>query len=196
MGSIQKTRERTQRLALLAIFTAITAILAYFGGFIKVGSLASIALTLVPIVIGGALCGPKAGAWLGGVAGAIFFLTADAAFWLSLSVHGTIITVMVKGILSGLLAALLYRAFAGRNRYLAVLAAAVVCPIVNTGIFLLGCLVFFMDVVTAGAAAEGATVATYLLVFFVGLNFVFELLANLLLSPAILRIVDIVKGKK
>ena len=186
----------TKKIALMGLLTAMVAVLAYYGGFIKIGGLASISLTLIPVVVGATLCGPLAGAWLGGVAGVMFFATPDAVFWLGLSIPGTIITVMVKGILSGLLAALLYRAFAGRNRYLAVLAAAVVCPIVNTGIFLLGCLVFFMDVVTAGAAAEGATVATYLLVFFVGLNFVFELLANLLLSPTILRIVDIVKGKK
>ena len=91
----------TEKTVIMALFTALVAVLAYFGGFIKIGGLASISLTLIPVVLGAALCGPLAGAWLGGVAGAVFFITADAAFWLGLSIPGTIITVMVKGVASG-----------------------------------------------------------------------------------------------
>ena len=188
-------RVQTERLALLALLTAMVAVLAYFGGFIKIGGLASISLTLIPVVLGAALCGPWAGAWLGGVSGAVFFATADAAFWLGLSIPGTIITVMVKGVLAGLCAGLVYRWLEKKNRYLAVIASAIVCPVVNTGIFLLGCLLFFMDAVNGGAAAEGMSAAAYLIVFFVGLNFVFELITNVILSPTILRILNI-KNKK
>ena len=188
-------RVQTERLALLALLTAMVAVLAYFGGFIKIGGLASISLTLIPVVLGAALCGPWAGAWLGGVSGAVFFATADAAFWLGLSIPGTIITVMVKGVLAGLCAGLVYRWLEKKNRYLAVIASAIVCPVVNTGIFLLGCLLFFMDAVNGGAAAEGMSAAAYLIVFFVGLNFVFELITNVILSPTILRILNI-KSKK
>ena len=195
MQEKNKNRVQTERLALLALLTAMVAVLAYFGGFIKIGGLASISLTLIPVVLGSALCGPWAGAWLGGVAGLVFFATADAAFWFGLSIPGTIITVMVKGILSGLFAGLVYRLIEKKNRYLAVIVSAIVCPVVNTGIFLLGCSIFFMDAVNGGAAAEGMSVAAYLIVFFVGLNFVFELLTNIILSPTILRILNI-RNKK
>lgn len=191
MRTVNKHTQQIQRLVLLALLSAMVAVLAYFGGFIKIGGLASISLTLIPVVIGSALCGPIAGAWLGGVAGAIFFTTPDAAFWLGLSVSGTIITVMVKGILAGLCAGLVYKLLEKKNRYLAILAGAIVCPIVNTGIFLLGCLVFFMDTVKAGATSEGMSVGLYLIMFFVGLNFVFELITNIILSPAMLRVLDI-----
>lgn len=194
--SIANKRESTQKLVLLALLTALVAILAYFGGFIKIGGLASISLTLIPVVLGAALCGPWAGAWLGGVSGVIFFLTADAAFWLGLSVHGTIITVMVKGIAAGLCAGLVYRLLESVNRYLAVMVSAIVCPVVNTGLFLIGCLIFFMDTVNAGASGEGISVFAYLIIFFVGLNFVFELIANIVLSPAIVRILNIRKKVK
>ena len=193
MQTTNKRREQTKKLALLALLTAIVAVLAYFGGFIKVGANASIALTLIPIVIGSALLGPYAGAWLGGISGAVFFLTADAVFWLGLSIPGTIITVMLKGILSGLCAGFAYKLLEKVNRYLAVLVSAVVCPVVNTGIFILGCFVFFMDTVTGGATAEGMSIGGYIIIFFVGLNFVLELLANIILSPAILRIINIRK---
>ena len=193
MQSANKNRERTKKLALLALLTAMVAVLAYFGGFIKIGGLASISLTLIPVVIGSALCGPWAGAWLGAVSGIIFFTTPDSAFWFSLSVPGTVITVMVKGIAAGLCAGLVYKLLEKVNRYLAVLVSAIVCPTVNTGIFLLGSLTFFMDAVNTGAASEGLSVFGYLIIFFVGLNFVFELLANIVLSPAILRIINIRK---
>ena len=134
-------------------------------------------------------------AWLGGVAGAVFFITADAAFWLGLSIPGTIITVMVKGVASGFLAGLSYKALEKVNRYLAVIISAVVCPIVNTGLFLVGCLIFFFDAVSSMAGAEGMGVGAYLIIFFVGLNFVFELLSNIIFSPAIVRLLDIKKKR-
>lgn len=182
-----------ERLALLALLTAMVAVLAYLGGFIKIGGLASISLTLIPVVLGAAMCGPLAGAWLGGVAGAVFFATADAAFWFGLSVPGTIITVLVKGIASGYLAGLAYRLTEHLNRYLAVIVSAVVAPVVNTGIFLIGSLLFFLDTVRVGAADGGMSVFAYLIIAFVGLNFVFELLVNVIVSPAILRIINIRK---
>ena len=193
MANTNMKREHIEKLVLLALLTAMVAVLAYFGGFIRIGGLASISLTLIPVVIGAAICGPFAGAWLGGVAGVVFFATGDAAFWLGLSIPGTIITVMVKGILSGLLAGLVYKMLEKTNRYLAVIVSAIVCPVVNTGIFLLGCLTFFMDAVNGFATEAGYSVGAYLILFFVGLNFVFELLTNIVVSPAILRILNIRK---
>lgn len=195
---MKKTQERsvhTKKLVLLALLSAMVAVLAYYGGFIKIGGFASISLTLIPVVIGATLCGPLAGAWLGGIAGVMFFATPDAAFWFGLNVPGTVITVMVKGVLSGLCAGLAYHLLEKVNRYLAVLVSAIVCPVVNTGIFLLGSLVFFMDAVAGGAETEGMSVGMYLIVFFVGLNFVFELITNIVVSPAIVRILDIAKKK-
>jgi len=193
MQTKNTTREKTKRLVLTALLTALVAVLSYLGGFIKIGGLASISLTLIPVVLGAALLGPLAGAWLGGVAGAVFFTTADATFWFGLSIPGTIITVMIKGIVSGYLAGVAYKLLEKANRYLAVLVSAVVCPVVNTGIFILGCFVFFMDAINSGAAEKGMSVGAYLIIVFVGFNFVFELLLNIILSPSILRVINIKK---
>ena len=188
-------RFSTQRMVLLSILTALVAILSYAGSFIKIGGLASISLTLVPVVVGAALCGPLSGAWLGGVSAVVFFMTPDAAFWFGLSIPGTIITVIVKGFLAGLSAGLLYTLLERKNRYLAVLTSAVICPIVNTGIFLLGCRLFFYGAVVQMATERGMRVGAFMILVFVGLNFVFELAANIILSPTILRIINIRKGK-
>ncbi len=184
---------KIQKLAVMAILTALVAVLSYFGGFIKIGALASISLTLIPVVFGSALYGPLVGAWLGAVSGLIFFTTADAAFWFSLSLPGTIITVMAKGILAGLFSGLAYKLLEKVNQYLAVFVSAVVCPLVNTGIFLLGCVLFFSDYVKASSVEQGMSMLGYMIVFFVGLNFVFELLVNVVVSPAIVRVVQIIK---
>ena len=85
-------RQRTEKLVLTALLTALVAVLAYFGGFIKIGGLASISLTLIPVVLGSALCGPMWGGWLGAVSGLVFFATPDAAFWFGMSIPGTVIT--------------------------------------------------------------------------------------------------------
>lgn len=184
-------KAKIQKLTIMAILTALVAVLSYFGGFIKIGALASVSLTLIPVVFGSALYGPFAGAWLGAVSGVIFFTTADAAFWFSMSLPGTVITVMVKGIMAGYLAGLTYRLLQKANRYLAVLVSAVVCPVVNTGIFLLGCVLFFSDYVKTSSVDQGMSMLGFMIVFFVGLNFVFELLVNIVISPAIARIVAI-----
>jgi hypothetical protein len=65
--------------------------------------------------------------------------------------------------------------------------------LLNTAIFLLGSVIFFMDAVNSGATSEGMGTFGYLIVFFVGLNFVFELVLNIIVSPAILRLINIKK---
>lgn len=184
-------RMDTRALTMLALLTALVAILSYLGGFIKIGGLASISLTLIPVVLGGALMGPWAGAYLGGVSGVVFFFTADAAFWFGLHAVGTVIVVLIKGIAAGFCAGLVYRLLEKKNRYLATVTAAVVCPVVNTGIFLLGCVTFFADAVNTMAAGEGMSMGVYLILVFVGWNFVFELLSNIIFSPSIMRLLNI-----
>ena len=73
MTQLNKKRMSTETLVMLSLLTALVALLSYMGGFIKIGGLASISLTLIPVVLGAALYGPYAGAWLGAVSGVVFF---------------------------------------------------------------------------------------------------------------------------
>ncbi len=182
----------TQNLVLCAIMTALVIILQFMGAFIRFGTF-SISLVLVPIVIGAAICGVGAGAWLGLVFGIVVLLSGDAAAFLAVSVPGTIITVLAKGTACGLLAGLTYKLLEKHNRYLAVIVAACVCPIVNTGVFLIGCLIFFMDTVAMWAETAGLSgdVGRYMIFVLVGANFLFELLFNIVLSPVIVRLLKV-----
>ena len=125
--------KNTKKLVGVALFTAIVIVLQLIGGGIKVGAF-SVSLVLIPIVLGTALYGVGAGAWLGLVFGVTVLLSGDAAAFLTVNAFGTVATVLVKGILAGTLSGLMYKAFEKKNKYLATAAAAVTCPIVNTGI--------------------------------------------------------------
>ena len=129
---------KTRRLAGLALFTALIVILQLLGSFIRFGPV-SVSLVALPIVVGAAVYGGGAGLWLGFVFGVVVLLSGDAAAFFAFSVPGTLITVLLKGVACGGLAGLVYAWLSGKNRTLAAVAAAVVCPVVNTGVFLLGC---------------------------------------------------------
>lgn len=184
----------TASLVFLAIMTALVVLLQVIGGGIKFGMF-SISLVLVPIVLGASVGGPIAGAWLGFIFSIAVFLTGDAAAFLAVNVPGTIITVFAKGILAGLASGLLFKLLSKANKYVAVFASAAICPIVNTGIFLIGCRLFFYETIAEWGTALGfESAAAYMFFGLAGLNFLIELATNLILSPVILRLLKIKKA--
>lgn len=190
-----KTKMTTKELTLASILTAIVFVLQYFGCVIKFGTF-SISTVLIPIVIGAALCGTWVAAWLGFVFGIAVLASGDAAIFLAVSVTGTVLTVLLKGIGCGLAAGITYKAAKKVwGEYLSVIAAAIVCPIVNTGIFLLGCRLFFMDTVSQIAASAGweGSIAQFMIIAFVGVNFLVEMGINIFLSPIVVRLLRIKK---
>ena len=190
MQTKKQNLEQIRVLTLGAILTALVIVLQMLGQFIRFGPF-SISLVLVPIVIGAAICGPKISTWLGFVFGVAVLMT-DAAAFLAISVPGTVITVLLKGMMAGLAAGLICKVFEKKNRTLAVILAAVICPIVNTGIFLLGCVVFFLDTIKEwGAGAGFENVGAYLIFGMVGLNFLVEMGINGFLSPVVVRLLNI-----
>ena len=78
----------------VGIFMAIVIVLQLLGAFIKFGPF-SISLTLIPIVVGAAIYGPGAGAWLGFVFSMVVLLSGDAGPFLAVNAFGTVLTVTV-----------------------------------------------------------------------------------------------------
>lgn len=190
MEKTRRIKKSTETLVMGGILTALVIVLQYLGSFIHFGPF-SISLVLIPIVIGAATCSTKISTWLGLVFGVIVLLM-DASAFLAISVPGTVITVLAKGIGCGLAAGLAYKLLAKKNRYAATVLAAVVCPIVNTGIFFLGCRLFFFETITQWGAAEGYENALkYMFVGLAGGNFLFEFATNIVLSPVIVRLLNI-----
>lgn len=183
-------KTKTQKVVGTGLFTAIIVALQMLASAIKFGPF-SITLVLAPIVIGAALYGIGAGAWLGLTFGVTVLISGDAAAFLTINPIGTVITVIAKGMVAGIVAAMIYKAIEKKNKTVAVVAAGIACPIVNTGIFLVGCYLFFREWLIAVFGTTGfATVITGL----VSVNFAVELGINMLLASVIVRIIDL--GKK
>lgn len=181
---------KTQKIVGIGLFTAIIVALQLLAASIKFGPF-SITLVLAPIVIGSALYGIGAGAWLGAAFGVSVLISGDATAFMTINPAGTVITVLLKGMLAGLAAGLIYKALEKTNKTVAVVLAGIACPIVNTGIFLAGCYLFFQEWLVSVFGTTGfATVVTGL----VSVNFAVELGINMVLASVIVRVIDI--GKK
>lgn len=184
-------RTKTQRMVGMAILAAIIVVLQSVGSFIKFGSV-SVSLVLIPIVVGAAIYGPSAGALLGGVFSIVVLLQPDTAFFYGISFLGTVLTVIAKGTLAGWLAGLAFRCLCGKNEWIAVGLAAMVCPVVNTGLFALGSRLFFWD---AYAEMGGGNAMLILMTVMIGFNFLAEFAANVICAPVIVRILHAVRKR-
>ncbi len=186
----------TRTMVIGALLTALVVILQFMGAAIKLGPF-SVSLVLIPIAIGAITCGKTIGTWLGLVFGVVVLASGDAAPFWAVNTAGTIITVLVKGMAAGFACGLVYelllKALGKDLTYIASTVAALVCPVVNTGVFLIGCVVFFMETVTEWAG--GSDVGKYMIVGLVGFNFIFEMAVNIIFAPAITHILKVVTKK-
>lgn len=192
-----RASEKTRRLTGLALLTAIVAVLQVVASFIKFGPF-TITLALAPILIGAALYGPKAGAYLGGVFGLVVLIACilgwdpgGSTLW-NANPFLTACICLVKGIAAGLAAGVVYRAIVGGSRahgrmMTGSIVAGVVSPLVNTGLFVLALTLLFHDILVTWAA--GSELIYYIVFGLTGINFVLELVLNLVLSTVIVRVV-------
>ncbi len=186
-------RELIRKIALGAILTALATVL----GLIKIPvvSTATVTLVLPVVVVGAALCGPIVGAWLTVVPALVTIFSGEAVLFMQYSPVGTVITLILKGLLTGFAAGAIYKALSAKHPIGAAIGASVIAPIVNSGIFTLGCYIFIWDELV-GMATE-ANVGIGLLLFgLVGMNFIIELILNIILCPTIIRIIQIATKKK
>ena len=189
-------KKTVQKVVGLAVLTAVVVVLQMFASAVRFGVF-QISLVLIPIVVGAALYGCSGGAWLGLVFGAVVLLNGDAAAFLALSVPGTIITVLAKGTCAGLAAGLFYRLLKKTNDIVACIVAAISAPVFNTGIFVIGCRLFFFDTISTWAEAAGyMSVWKYILIAFIGGNFLVELAINIVFAPVIVKLIGLAKKEK
>ena len=189
-------RLNTRKLVLTALLIAIVVVLQLVASSIPLGPL-SLSFVLVPIVIGAAMLGWEVGAWLGLVFSVVVLIKPDGFTVLMLGHNApmTWVVALLKGTAAGAVAGLLYKMLSKKNETLAIIVSAVSCPIVNTGIFLIGLRLFFWPIATMigdsyNYISTWAFVGIGILVF----CFLPELVINLVLSPVIYRIIQV--GKK
>ncbi len=190
---------KVYRMAGLAILTALIVTLQIVTTYFPVKPFA-ITLALIPIVIGSALYGAKAGAYLG----AVFSVVVTLMCVFGVDVGGAMVwnanpflcalMCMLKGTLAGFCSGLVYNALAKKNSILAAACAAVVSPVVNTGVFILGMMLLFKPLLEAWAG--GSDVIYYALTGLAGINFIIELGVNIILVPVVVQVVNAVRKNK
>lgn len=192
------THGKVQRMTGIAILTAIIVVVQIICTFIKFGPF-SITLALAPIIIGAAVYGVGTGALLGGVFGLVVLITGilgwdggTVMFLMGMNPVATVLICIVKGAAAGLAAGAVYAAIAKKSQLAGVITAGVVCPVVNTGLFVAGMLTFFFSTISGWAAGNDSMVQ-YIIFGLCGGNFLVELATNLLLATAITRIIRVVR---
>lgn len=188
----QLSMSKVQSLTVLALMTALVVLLQLTLN-IQIGP-ATCTMVLIPIVVGAAMLGPLAGAWLGLVFSIVVMLQPGTALFYSFGVAGTIITIIVKGTVAGLVSGLVYRAIAKKNKILASYIAAIICPVINTGIFIIGMMVFYSnstELLNFAKSIGYDNAFTCVVLGMAGLNFLLELGVDVILAPVIHRLADL-----
>ncbi len=186
---MNKNTKRIRNLVLMAILAALIVGLQFIGG-ISIGPF-SITLTLIPIVVGAILLGPVFGAVLGLVFGlivSIFSITGRDPGGQMVFAASPVIAwalCLLKGAAAGFLPAVVYRAV--KQKTLAAYLASMTAPVANTGIFIVGMLLFFRPLLETWAGGQNALV--YAITGLAGINFLIEFAVAVLFAPAVALVV-------
>ena len=188
-----------RNIAYFAVLLALVIVLQLFASAIPMFGV-TLNFSLVPIVLAGIFFGMWGGALLGLVSGLITFLTAavmgqepSTAFLFQASPVLLTLTCIGKTTIAGFLAGLFYQLIAKKNKLIAAYVASVTVAVFNTGIYLLG-IVLMKDAAAQFTGTEASASAVFVAVFaLIWLNFVLEIVINVLLAPAVHRIVLIVE---
>lgn len=184
-----------------AVLLALVIVLQIFASAIPVGATgATLNFSLVPIVLGAILLGPVGGMLLGLACGIVVLvqvivLTGNA-FYLAIWTNSPVVTTftcILKTTAAGLLAGIAYHFLSGKNSLVAAFVASAIVPVVNTGLFILGCLCMTGTIAEFGGGLSGVDILVFILVGLVSFNFFIELAINLILTPAIHRVVMVVE---
>lgn len=193
-----ETFSKAKKLTYFAVLTALTVILQLLGNTVKIG-IVTLNFSLIPIVLAAILLGVWYGTALGAVTGLIILfncgiLGADGFTNVLFATDPIIISLVcvLKTAAAGTLSGLLFKWISKRNGFVATIIAAGIVPVINSGIFILGMLLIVPSLRAAGFIAEGANAFAVIVIGFVGLNFVFEFALNVIVAPALYRVIKIV----
>lgn len=189
---------KSRQITYFAVLTALTIVLQLVGNTARIG-IVTLNFSLVPIVLSGLLLGVWYGAALGAITGFIILLNngvlgADG-FTNVLFATDPVVIILVcilKTAVAGAVCALIYRALKNKNEYLGVFLSSASVPIVNSGLFAVGMFLIIPSLIKAGFMTEGDNAFSVVVLGFIGLNFVFELGLNLIVAPALYRVVKVI----
>ena len=175
----------TKTIAVTGLLLALEFIFQMIGNYLTIGP-ANINLALIPIVLAGVLCGPISAAILGFFNGVMALLSPSTqAIFMPISPVATVFICLFKCAIAGAVSALVFRLLKNENKLIALIIASALVPIVNTGIFALGSVLFFQDFLKSGVGEIYPNTGAFLIFGVIGWNFILELVTTMAITPTI-----------
>ena len=167
---------KTKEIAQIGILSALMIVFTMFSGYFQIGSL-TLNLALVVIVVAACRYGKLVGFLVGAINGVVILLQPATSVFYAVSVIGTLLICPLKTGLAGYCSAIAYDLLKKTNQKLAVGVAAALVPVINTGLFIIGSVIFFKGVLGS------------LITIFVTVNFFVEFVSTIVLSLALSYII-------
>lgn len=180
----------TKMIATTGILVGIEILLQIIGNYINPG-FANINLSLIPIVIGAVLYGPVVGGFLGLVCGVMVIISPSTMqIFFSMSPLGTILACILKTTVAGVAAGLVVKLFKNEKKIYGVILASILVPVINTALFSIFALIFFMPLLQSMISETMPNIAAALFVGMIGINFILEVISTVILAPSLYKILE------
>ena len=180
-----KRKFDTKAIVITGLLLALEIVLQIVGNYLQIGP-ANINLSLVPVVLAAVLCGPISGAILGFFNGLLALLSPSTqAVFMTISPFGTVLVCLLKCTLAGVVAAYIFALLNKKNRLLALVLSSIAVPVINTGLFALGCAIFFQDFLNMGINETFPNAGAFLIFGVIGFNFLIEIATTTIVSPTV-----------
>lgn len=179
----------TKMIATTGVLVAIEIVIQLIGNYVVIpGGFANLNFSLIIIALGAMMYGPLVGGFLGFVSGALTLAAPSTiSYFFSVSPIGTILTCLLKTTLAGVAAGFIVKLFKNKNNILGIILASIVVPVVNTGVFSIFCVLFFMSRLKE---INPSSTAEALFLGLIGFNFIFEVLTTSIISPSLYKITE------
>jgi LytS/YehU family sensor histidine kinase len=107
----------------------------------------------------------------------------------------TTLTCLVKTTLAGWVSGIVFKAIKKKNETAAIFVASGIVPVINTAVFVVGCLLMTNSVHGMAGSANVFSVLWFILISIVTFNFFIEFAVNLLLAPALHTVYTVVEKR-
>lgn len=188
-----------KNVATLGILLALVIVLQAYSLYLRALTFVDLNLALVPIVLGALLLGAGAGAFLGfacGVVVLIQVIMGGNVFYSTIWVNSPVVTTLIcllKTTVAGYVAGIVFKLISKKNKYVATFVASGLVPLINTILFVIGCLC--MPATIQSMNPDGVNLLVFILVSIVTWNFFIEFAISLLLAPAVHTVVRVVEKR-
>jgi len=190
-----------KNVALLGILIALVIVLQLFASAIPMFGV-TLNFSLIPIAFAGIMLGWIGGAIVGFYCGVVVFITMavigqepSTAYLFQAS--PVILTIMCIGktTVAGIVSGLLYKIISRKSVHVAVCLSALIIPIVNTAIYLIGIILMkeHAALFFVGLTNSSASVVFSVVFGLIWLNFVLEMIINVIFTPLIYRVIRVLK---